>query len=131
MAVTDSRDLTGAFSGSHPGCKRDRQETLRAEVLSMIQKCTNPDCDEPFEYFRCGRIYQIDWREKSRVHATQNHPAAVEYFWLCGLCCLNLRVTVRQDGHTGVSVGLYKRPNLILNPHGMARSACFVEVSNG
>ena len=49
----------------------------------MTAKCANPSCNEPFHYFRTGKIYLIDApTAKSALH--ERRPP--EYFWLCGEC---------------------------------------------
>jgi hypothetical protein len=67
----------------------------------MTTKCANPACDRPFHYFRSGKIYLIDMANSSAVRSS-NGPREVEYFWLCGDCSRNMRVTI--DGYGTVQV---------------------------
>ena len=61
----------------------------------MTAKCANPSCNEPFHYFRTGKIYLIDAPiAKSSLNERRPH----EYFWLCGECCRSMRVALDQAG---------------------------------
>jgi len=61
----------------------------------MTAKCANPDCSQPFHYFRTGRIYLIDIPNGLSKRSVRKAP---EYFWLCGECCRSWRVVVNHDG---------------------------------
>ena len=61
----------------------------------MTAKCANPSCNEPFHYFRTGKIYLID---APTVKTSLNLAKAHEYFWLCGECCRSMRVVLDQTG---------------------------------
>ena len=57
----------------------------------MVSRCFNPACSTPFRYLHDGRIYQLE------IPAAPHSPRR-EYFWLCGRCCSELSVVLR-DGH--------------------------------
>jgi hypothetical protein len=67
----------------------------------MTTKCANPACDHPFHYFRSGKIYLIDMASASGA-VRSNGARGMEYFWLCGDCSRNMRVTL--DGYGAVQV---------------------------
>ena len=67
----------------------------------MLSKCANPACSTPFRYLRDGKIFEIDSkRETSPATEGKPSPRRVEFFWLCGECCVQL--TVINDHEKGV-----------------------------
>jgi len=60
----------------------------------MTARCFNPDCGMPFRYFRSGKIFAIS--SASRKRSDDNGDT--EYFWLCGKCSPQLRVSVNAAG---------------------------------
>jgi hypothetical protein len=79
----------------------------------MTTKCANPTCDHPFRYFRSGKIYLIDMASSSGVRSS-NGAREVEYFWLCGDCSENMRVTL--DGCGAVKVEQVAAPIPVATP---------------
>ena len=67
----------------------------------MTSKCANPACDRPFHYFRSGKIYLIDMTSASGA-LSLNGARGTEYFWLCGDCSQNMRVTLDGCGEVKV-----------------------------
>jgi hypothetical protein len=61
----------------------------------MLSRCLNPACSAPFRYLRNGRIYQL---EIPAAHGNYSAKPRREYFWLCGRCCSEFSVVLR-DGH--------------------------------
>ena len=61
----------------------------------MTAKCANPSCNQPFHYFRTGKIYLIDAPAAKSSFNLRRPP---EYFWLCGECCQIMRVALDQSG---------------------------------
>lgn len=61
----------------------------------MTAKCANPSCNEPFHYFRTGKIYLID---APVANSPLNEKRMHEYFWLCGECSRSMRVALDQNG---------------------------------
>jgi hypothetical protein len=60
----------------------------------MISRCANPSCDEPFLYFRHGKIFAVPRRISSATRAT------IEYFWLCRTCAKKMALEFHQgDQH--------------------------------
>lgn len=47
----------------------------------VVAKCANSQCDEPFLYFRSGKLFQFP-REPQQY----SNRGEVEAFWLCGEC---------------------------------------------
>ena len=72
----------------------------------MLEKCSNPDCDLPFDY-REGRLIRFCPTDTE----SPGQCRCVEHFWLCGKCSeryvfayergagmkIRLRVTKPQD----------------------------------
>jgi len=61
----------------------------------MLSKCFNPACNTLFRYLRDGRIFQLEIPAAPGNHSSQHRR---EYFWLCGCCCSEFSVVLR-DGH--------------------------------
>jgi len=87
-------------------------EELMKEGVSMVTKCANPACGEPFRYLRGGKLFLVDLLRSSagpgngRPVTHQNRTA--EYFWLCDQCCSMLTVVVDRNGKA--AVGRVSRP---------------------
>lgn len=53
---------------------------------SMISKCANRACSEPFLYLR-GKIFQMErWEGETNGEARERPSHNVEHFWLCSRC---------------------------------------------
>ena len=57
----------------------------------MLSTCLNPACGTPFRYLHDGRIYQLEIPAVPQKHSTRR-----EYFWLCGRCCSEFAVVLRD-----------------------------------
>lgn len=67
----------------------------------MLSKCANPACSQPFRYLRDGKLFEIETRVGSDPAVGERKPSRrVEFFWLCGQCCMEL--TVINDKEHGV-----------------------------
>lgn len=62
----------------------------------MIGKCANPTCGVAFQYFRGGKIFQVDPRDRSLSKAFHR----VEHFWLCERCAPGMSIVVDKSGDT-------------------------------
>jgi len=80
----------------------------------MTTKCANPACDHPFHYFRSGKIYLIDTASWSSAMRPSNGARGTEYFWLCGDCSRNLRVTLAGDGAVKVEPVVAPKPDPVV-----------------
>jgi hypothetical protein len=56
----------------------------------VVSQCANPRCDEPFIYFRLGKLFAVPRRGGCVT------PATIEYFWLCQRCAESLAFEFRQ-----------------------------------
>jgi hypothetical protein len=65
----------------------------------MIEKCSNPDCDSPFDY-REGRL--IRFCPTDTKSPRQGRP--VKHFWLCGKC--SKRYVFAYELGAGMKIGL-------------------------
>jgi len=63
----------------------------------MLSKCSHPTCSAVFRYLSDGRVFQLEIPERGD-HGTSRR---LEYFWLCGRCCTNYTVVVK-DGRAAV-----------------------------
>jgi len=59
----------------------------------MLAKCSNPDCDAPFNH-REGRL--VRRRALTREGGTAQNHHGVEHFWLCAKCA---KLYAFQDEH--------------------------------
>jgi hypothetical protein len=74
----------------------------------VTAKCANPACDHAFHYFRNGKIYLIDMASSGGAFRSSIGSSGTEYFWLCGDCSQNMRVTL--DGHGAAKVERLAEP---------------------
>ena len=63
----------------------------------MLSKCSHPTCSAVFRYLSDGRVFQLEIPEPGD-HGTSRRR---EYFWLCGRCCTNFTVVIK-DGRASV-----------------------------
>lgn len=87
----------------------------------MLSKCANPECSEPFQYLRSGKLFLLPVDSVSpnggpagpQLVEGQRSQRKVEHFWLCGSCIKTM--TLAYDPGKGV----------VMVPHGtpMRRAA--------
>ena len=65
----------------------------------MIQNCVNPACQAAFSHKRDGRIFTV---ESELTAAERGATRPSEQYWLCGTCCLALKVVVENGRVTTV-----------------------------
>jgi len=65
----------------------------------MIEKCSNPDCDSPFDY-REGRLIRFSPTDTK----FPGQCRYVEHFWLCGKC--SERYVLAYERGAGMKIGL-------------------------
>ena len=39
----------------------------RVRVFAVLHKCANPDCSQPFKYFRHGKLFSVEMESRSGV----------------------------------------------------------------
>jgi hypothetical protein len=72
----------------------------------MVSKCANPECSTPFQYFREGKLFQVDVGGLGGATPAAPQLAAgkklhrVEHYWLCGAC--SAKLTLAYEPATGV-----------------------------
>ncbi len=72
----------------------------------MIDKCANPECPEPFRYFRGGRLFQVDHDDTGHrilgpfLVSESGGKHRLEHFWLCAGCARRMTLTI--DSERGV-----------------------------
>jgi len=59
----------------------------------MVSQCANPACEAQFLYFGEGQLITI------RRCAHSPKEPTVEFFWLCGACCMRMSLEVGSDGN--------------------------------
>lgn len=57
----------------------------------MLDRCSNPDCNEPFRYLRRGRLFAL-------ATGGRRHSAAVRWHWLCDVCARHLSLRLDERG---------------------------------
>jgi len=61
----------------------------------MVTKCANPSCDTRFRYFRGGKLFVFEPRERSSADLCPR----VEHFWLCEDCAPGMTIVVDREGY--------------------------------
>lgn len=79
----------------------------------MTTKCANPACNHPFRYFRSGKIYLIDVANSAGTVRPSTGAREMEYFWLCGDCSQNMRVTLDSAGAVKVEALTAALPEVV------------------
>jgi hypothetical protein len=79
----------------------------------MLEKCSNPDCDFPFDY-REGRLIRFCPTDTK----SPGQCRCVEHFWLCGKC--SERYVLAYERGAGMKIRL--RPAAVLQEILQARS---------
>lgn len=72
----------------------------------MVTKCANPSCSASFRYLRGGKLFLVDlhrFHSASEPGGAAADKRAVEHFWLCDRCSLDLTVTVDSRGRPTVA----------------------------
>lgn len=62
----------------------------------MVRKCANPSCTADFLFFRGGKLFQVDSRDRGPLNTSQQ----VEHFWLCEKCATSMNIIVDKTGNT-------------------------------
>lgn len=60
----------------------------------MVTKCANPSCNNSFHYFRGGRLYAFERRDKRTPHVVPR----IEHYWLCERCASDMTLFMNGDG---------------------------------
>ena len=87
---------------------------------TMIATCANPACNEPFRYFRSGKIFMletIDANDLDPGSRTDPSKRRIEYFWLCGACAPAMHLMRTTNG----AVTLCQSPRGPSDPLGALR----------
>jgi hypothetical protein len=56
----------------------------------MVSQCANPGCQEPFIYYRSGKLFAVPRENGDTPHGT------VECFWLCQRCAESMALEFHQ-----------------------------------
>jgi hypothetical protein len=69
----------------------------------MVSKCANPNCSTPFQYFREGKLFQVEIDGAGEIRPTgpqlvssSRKTPRLEYFWLCGRCSNSMTLRLEQ-----------------------------------
>jgi len=76
----------------------------------MIATCANPACNEPFRYFRSGKIFMLEANYRDPGSRTDRSKRRIEYFWLCEACAPAMHLMRTTNG----AVTLYQAPGLLI-----------------
>ena len=52
-------------------------------VFAVLHKCANPDCSQPFKYFRHGKLFSFEMESRSGIPEKSKKSRKV--LWLCGI----------------------------------------------
>ena len=64
----------------------------------MLHKCANPDCSQPFKYFRHGKLFSFEMESRSGIPEKSKKMRKV--LWLCGRCVR--RMTLKFGKESGL-----------------------------
>ena len=92
---------------------------------TMIATCANPACNEPFRYFRSGKIFMLEANDLDPGSKTDPSKRGIEYFWLCGACAPAMHLMRTTDGV--VALCQSPRPS---DPHGALRIVFAREITS-
>jgi hypothetical protein len=65
----------------------------------MVSKCANPECSSPFQYFREGKLFQVETASLGELPppgpqlVAGKKPHRMEHYWLCGPCSATMTLT--------------------------------------
>src|SRR5438105_13215694 len=64
----------------------------------VLHRCANPDCSQPFKYFRHGKLFSFEMESRSRIPEKSKKSRKV--LWLCGRCArrMTLKFVKGSDG---------------------------------
>ena len=80
----------------------------------MIATCANPACNEPFLYFRSGKIFMLEANDLDPGSRIDPSKRRIEYFWLCGACAPAMHLMRTTNG--AVTLCQSPRPSDPLGP---------------
>src|SRR5437867_1027879 len=69
----------------------------------MLHKCANPDCSQPFKYFRHGKLFSFEMKSRSGIPEKSKKMRKV--LWPCGRCVR--RMTLKFGKESGERAGCY------------------------
>ena len=64
----------------------------------VLHKCANPDCSQPFKYFRHGKLFSFEMESRSGIPEKSKKMRKV--LWLCGRCVR--RMTLKFGKESGL-----------------------------
>ena len=75
---------------------------------TMVSKCVNPYCNQPFRYLGRGKLFVTEF-PPALVAGTALHTRNREHFWLCEECARIMTVAVRRE-HGGIAIRIINLP---------------------
>src|SRR5438876_7211599 len=73
------------------------------EYSPVLHKCANPDCSQPFKYFRHGKLFSFEMKSRSGIPEKSKKMRKV--LWPCGRCVR--RMTLKFGKESGERAGCY------------------------
>src|SRR2546427_4539176 len=61
----------------------------------VLHKCANPDCSQPFKYFRHGKLFSFEMESRSGIPEKSKKMRKV--LWLCGRCVRRMTLKFAKE----------------------------------
>src|SRR5438105_10218463 len=72
----------------------------------VLHKCANPDCSQPFKYFRHGKLFSFELESRSGIPEKSKRKV----LWLCGRCAWRMTLKfVKGRGLVAVPLEPHRR----------------------
>ncbi len=74
----------------------------------MLHKCANPDCSQPFKYFRHGKLFSFEMESRSGI--PEKSKKSRKMLWLCERCARRMTLKfVKGNGLVVVPLEPHRR----------------------
>jgi len=74
----------------------------------VLHKCANPDCSQPFKYFRHGKLFSFEMESRSGI--PEKSKTSRKVLWLCGKCVRRMTLKfVKGSGLVAVPLEPHRR----------------------
>ena len=74
----------------------------------VLHKCANPDCSQPFKYFRHGKLFSFEMESRSGIPEKSKKMRKV--LWLCGRCVRRMTLKfAKESGLVAVPLEPHRR----------------------
>ena len=74
----------------------------------VLHKCANPDCSQPFKYFRHGKLFSFEMESRSGIPEKSKKMRKV--LWPCGRCVRRMALKFgKESGLVAVPLEPHRR----------------------